>query len=87
MKRSAFITIWGIVVIFTCSVVSGAGWMYEASQQASYFGSDGGGAAVGLIFGLGSIVGLVLVCVGVYRALSKLDALPLPAPVREYGQP
>lgn len=52
--------------------------MSEASQTIS--GGRGGGIIMAVLGGLVAFTGVIMVLVGVYRALSKIDARPVPVP-------
>ena len=75
IAASAQITVWGIVIFIIGSVISSFGWMYEITESMTRWGSDGGGAIAGVIGMLISGLGAVLTLVGIYRALSKIDAI------------
>lgn len=84
-KKSAGVFLTGLIL----SVVGGVGATISASIAAaaaaarSLYSSSGGstGAAVmAFIFGLLSLIGFIMLCQGAYRALVKIDALPVPAP-------
>jgi hypothetical protein len=79
MKPSAAMTIWGIIALFVGPFIWASSAMSAAS--ASIFedtSSYAGGQVVGFLV---SVLGLILTLVGAYRALAKIDAIPVPVPV------
>lgn len=78
MPRSAVITVVGVLMWFLGGFIALLGFIYEASQTIS--GSNGGGVIMGGFGAIVVLVGVIMVLVGVYRAMSKIDALPVSAP-------
>jgi hypothetical protein len=79
MKPSAAMTLWGILA----SVVGSAIWVNSsmAAMTAGIFEDTDSYAAGQFIGFLISVLGLILTLVGTYRALAKIDAIPVPVPV------
>jgi putative copper export protein len=84
-KKSAGVFLTGLIL----SVVGGVGASMAASAAAAaslaaslsrYASPNSSAAVMAFIFGLLSLVGFILLCMGAYRALVKIDALPVPAP-------
>lgn len=78
MPRSAVITVVGVLMWFLGGFIAFLGFIYEASYAIS--GSNGGGVIMGGFGAIVVLVGVIMVLVGVYRAMSKIDALPVPVP-------
>lgn len=85
-KKSAGVFLTGLIL----SVVGGVGASMAASAAASasmaaslsrYASPNPAAGVTALVFGLLSLVGFILLCMGAYRALVKIDALPVPAVV------
>lgn len=82
-KKSAGIFLTGLIL----SVVGGVGTSMAASAAAAasmaaslsrYASPNPAAGITALVFGLLSLVGFILLCMGAYRALVKIDALPVP---------
>lgn len=72
MKPSAEITVWGIMLSIMGPIVSGVAWfiMMAASGRPTGFA-----LILGIVGAAASLLGIILVLVGMVRALQKLDSL------------
>jgi hypothetical protein len=81
MPKSAELTVTGLGALVVGAVLLDLGrTMYNAAQLSSSYGhEEASGPMSAIMFGaIIGLAGLVIVLVGIYRALSKIDALPLP---------
>lgn len=84
-KSSAFIFVTGLVLFVIGGFLNAIGIsmsITSALTRSIYSSSSNGGAIfVGLLGAALALTGLIQMCMGAYRALSKIDALPVPAAV------
>lgn len=80
-KSSAFIFVTGFVLFVIGGFINAFGMVgaLTYSLTRSIYSSDSnGGAMVGLVIGSALVLtGLIQMCMGAYRALAKIDALPV----------
>lgn len=84
-KTSAFIFVTGFVLFVLGGFLNAFGMSgyITWSLTRSIYSSDSSAGAIMLLL-LGSVltlIGLIQMCMGAYRALSKIDALPVPVAV------
>ena len=81
-KRSAGVFATGFVLALIGYILGTIFAIVSASTASSYYRSDSSVATgiVAFICFLVALVGSIMTVVGLYRALVKIDALPLPAP-------
>lgn len=84
-KSSAFIFVTGFVLFVIGGFMNAMAMsmsITSAMTRSIYSSSSNGGAVVlGLLGSALVLTGLIQMCMGAYRALSKIDALPVPAAV------
>ena len=81
-KRSAGVFATGFVLALIGYVLGTIFAIVSASTASSYYSNDSSVATgiLAFICFLVALVGSIMTVVGLYRALVKIDALPLPAP-------
>lgn len=84
-KNSATITVTGFVLFVIGGFMNALGiagsLAYSLTPRSIYSSSSNGGSVALTLFGSAiALIGLIQMCMGVYRALKKIDALPVPAP-------
>lgn len=88
-KDSAFIFVTGFVLFVIggfVNVFGITGAMTSTLTRSIYSSSSSSGYGVLTLIGsLLALVGLIQMCMGAYRALAKIDALPVPAHVASVG--
>ncbi|BCW69979.1 hypothetical protein [Arthrobacter sp. NicSoilB8] len=84
-KSSAFIFVTGFVLFVVGGFMNAMAMsvsITSAMTRSIYSSSSNGGAVVlGLLGSVFALTGLIQMCMGAHRALSKIDALPVPAVV------
>lgn len=83
-KESAFIFVTGFVLFVIGGFVNAlgiAGNITHSLTRTSIYSSstDGGAVVLTLLGSVVALIGLIQMCMGAYRALKKIDALPVPA--------
>lgn len=83
-KQSARVFLTGLILSVVCGVIasmsaSAASAMAMQAALNRYSSPSPAPAIMAFVFGLLSLVGFVMVCIGAYRALVKIDALAVPA--------
>lgn len=88
-KDSAFIFVTGFVLFVIGGFMNAmgiAGSITHSLTRSIYSSSSNGGAVVLTLLGsVLALIGLIQMCMGAYRALKKIDALSVPAPVASAG--
>lgn len=86
-KSSAFIFVTGFVLFVIggfINVFGVSGYITWSLSRSIYSSGSNGGAIMLILLGSAlALTGLIQMCIGAYRALSKLDALPVPAAVEQ----
>lgn len=82
-KSSAFIFVTGFVLFVLGGFLNVFGISgsitYSLTRSIYSSGSNSGAIFVTLLGSALALIGLIQMCMGAYRALSKIDALPVPA--------
>lgn len=79
-KKSANVFVSGLVLSFLGNVVGIIAAATASATSSRYYGSNGAAIVLAILGFIVGLVGLILLLVGAYRALVKIDALPVPAP-------
>lgn len=84
-KSSAFIFVTGFVLFVIGGFINAfgtVGALTYSLTRSIYSSGSNGGAMVALVIGSALVlIGLIQMCMGAYRALAKIDALPVPGAV------
>ena len=90
-KESSFIFVTGFVLFVIGGFMNafGISGSITSSLARSIYSSDSNGGYVALtLFGSTlALIGLIQMCMGAYRALAKIDALPVPIPPEPEATP
>ncbi|WP_461189335.1 hypothetical protein [Arthrobacter sp. Z4-13] len=82
-KDSAFIFVTGLVLFVIGGFMNALGISgsitYSLTRSIYSSGSNGGYVVLTLLGSVIALIGLIQMCMGAYRALKKIDALPVPA--------